>query len=194
MDWFRWILLESPAALAALLALALFFLLVHWRRTLQARPLLVGLGLAVALLALQAVVVTPRERFVQMMLPVQRAVLQGDVDALGRALTPDFVAGDMDKPRFLDFARTQLNRVRVSSLRRLTTRVTPTETATDAWHAIVGYSGAVTTADWQGQLVTASWDIWFHRAPDGTHRITRIEPRRINGQEIGRWATLELLR
>jgi hypothetical protein len=186
-----WIFLESTVALGVLSALAMFVLLVMWRRSLNPRPLLIGLLLTAMLFAIQGLVTTPREHFNAMMGPVERGVEDSDAAAVSRPFFADFSAGDMNRESFTGWVAAQLARIDVAAVRRLRSQVEPD--GDSAWVAEAAYSGMITTPEIRGQLITCSWRIWFRREPDGKYVITRIEPIKVNGQSIRDWQTLERL-
>ena len=86
MEWVTWLLFESVAALGSVLGLVLFALLVHWRRSGQVRPLLLGLGVAAALLLVQVLVVTRREHAGRILAAIERDIVAARTAALEAAL------------------------------------------------------------------------------------------------------------
>jgi hypothetical protein len=172
METARWLLFESPTALAVALGLLLFGLLVHWRKTLNPRPLLVGLALAAILAVLQTVIVTPREHALQILDRVERDLLAGRSAALENALAADFQAGSMDRPAFLEVVRRKLRDVQIQKLERTTDARLAGDDRT--YDAEFGYSGAVNSQDFAGN-VPSRWRIVFSRGADGW-QIQRIEP------------------
>lgn len=123
MSWLTWVLFESLPALAILLGMVLFALLVHWRRSGRARPLLVGLALSVVMLSVQALVITKREHAGRILSAIESDLLAGRSDALATALGPEFSADGLDRAEFLARVRELLGRVRIHWLERWDLRV-----------------------------------------------------------------------
>lgn len=190
MDTFAWLFFESSIALGIVLGLVLFGLLVHWRRTLQPRPLLIGLVVALGLLVVQKLVITHREHAGAIMTQIERDIVNTRTGALARLLAADFVAGERDRDVFLAFVRAQMNLIRVHSVRRGSIRITARDAGT--FTAVIGYSAMITTGGFVQQLLPTTWRIWFVREADGW-KIQRILPVRIGGQEIPTWEQFERL-
>ncbi|RMF86045.1 MAG: hypothetical protein D6744_00405 [Planctomycetota bacterium] len=188
MNLLRWLFLESTPALAIVLAVALFVLLVYWRRTLRARPLLIGLAAAAALLTLQAVIVTPREHALALMRVVERDVVDGRTDGLAAALGRGFEAGERDREAFLDFVHRQQQRVHVHSVRRGSARVE--KQAGDSLTLLMQYGARVTSAGYSGSIPSV-WRITFERQGKAW-RITRIEPVRLGLMNLASWREFEM--
>lgn len=164
LETLRWVFLESTWALAGVLGIALFFLVVHWRRSGSVRPLLVGLGVAAALLIVQMVVVTPRERVAAVLHDVELDVLEGRTGRLARLLAPDFHALDMGPTEFVQFVRGRMEVIKVRALRQTDLKLvtaTPSRIVADA-----DYSASVVTSDFTGEF-PSHWRVTFERAPDG---------------------------
>ena len=189
MDTLRWFLFESTTALGIVLALVLFGLLVRWRRTLKARPLLIGLGVAAVLLAVQALVVTPRERVLDLMRIVERDVVEGRTNGLEAVLGRGFTAGDRNREAFLDFVHGEQQRIDVHSVRRSTTRVV--EQRGDELTLRMQYGARITASSYTGSIAS-TWRITFAREGDAW-RIVRIEPVRIGLMDVPTWDDFELI-
>jgi hypothetical protein len=183
VDTLVWVVLESTITLAVILALANFFLLVHWRRSGRPRPLLIGLAVAVVLLALQALIVTRREHAASTLKRIETDLLASRVEALDRALATDFEAGHMNHERFVDFARRQLAVVEIHWLRRTGPRVEQSQK--DRFSISVGYTADVTAHGYVGP-VGSRWTITFVREV-GKWRIGRIDPPMINRHQFNDW-------
>lgn len=99
------LLFENPFRLAAVLAVVNLVLLWSWRRRRPSRSraalALVGLALSAALLALQAGVVTARERVQRLCHELAELVQQGDVSGVGRHFSADFSAAGLDRTAML---------------------------------------------------------------------------------------------
>ncbi len=183
METLVWVLLESTVTLAVILALANFFLLVYWRRSGRPRPLLIGLAVAVVLLALQALIVTKREHAATILSQIETDLLASRVEALDRALATDFQAGHRNHEAFVDFARRQLEVVEIHWLRRTGPRVEQSEK--DTFTISVGYTADVTAHGYVGP-VGSRWRITFVREA-GEWRIGRIDPPMINRRQFDDW-------
>ncbi len=187
MTWLSWFLFESFAALAAVLGVVLFVLLVHWRRTGRSRPLLIGLAVAVLLLVMQALVVTRREHAARLLTPIERDVLASQTTALDAALTPDFTAGDLERAEFLAYARRQFQALRVRWLDRWSLQVN--ESAADRFVATATYLADIAGDAYSGSI-QSRWAITFVRTPAGW-RIAHIRPLHIAGLDAPRWSDLD---
>lgn len=116
----RRLFLESPYLLAPLLAVAVYVLLAFWlrRRTPQSkRAVWIGLLLSMALLFLQAAVVTDQERLRLVCGELVRATQAGDVDAIAAQVSARFDVRGTDRDEFLARVTQTLTRVRVENAR-----------------------------------------------------------------------------
>ena len=168
-----WVFLESPVALAVVLGLAIFGLLVHWRRSLNPRPLLVGLGVALILLFVQRSVITQREHAGIMLDAIQKDLLESRPDAIERSLADPFQAGEMDRDEFLNVVKTQLRKVRIHQLSRGSMRLTQSEN--DAFRVQTSFSARVDSTDYGANVVPSTWQLDFVKTAEGW-RIRQIEP------------------
>lgn len=173
MSLLTWVFLESQIALGIVLGLALFGLLVHWRRSLNPRPLLVGLAVAVVLLFAQKSVVTQGEHAGLILDEIQRDLLKSRPDAIEQSLADPFQAGEMDRTEFLNVVRTQLRKVRIHQLSRGSLRLTQSEAG--AFQVQASFSARVDSADYGANVVPSSWQLDFVKTSEGW-RIRRIEP------------------
>lgn len=180
MDWLRWLLLESTAALGAALFLLNFFLLVHWRRRGRAGPLLVALAASASLLAAQALVVTRRERADRTLAAIERDLLLGRLGAVEAALGEGSRCDGMDRADFLDFARRQLDRIRVDALWRTHLSTAPAPDGSFIARAV--YLSDVRTDDYVGRT-KSSWDVTFVRTGAGW-RIGGLRLVELNGRPV----------
>jgi hypothetical protein len=187
MNWLVWFLFESLGALGAVLGVALFVLLVHWRRTGRSRPLLIGLAIAAVLLVTQALVVTQRERAARILAPIERDVVASRTTALEAALAPDFTAGDLDREQFLAFARRQFQRLRVRWLDRWALQVDESQAA--RFVASATYVADIAGDAYAGS-VQSRWAITFVRTPAGW-RIANLRPLHVAGLDEPRWSDLD---
>lgn len=188
METARWFFLESVLALAALSGLALFFLLVHWRRGGSPRPLLIGLLVAALLLSIQALVVTPRERAADALTRIERDLLAGRRDALAALVSQNFASGEFlpDRQTFLDYVDAALNEIRITLLYR--GELTVIESRPDSFRVSAAYVGTLQAGDEMGSL-RSRWSLTFTRE-GGRWRITNIEPESIDGVPGRGWPSL----
>ncbi len=188
VDFLVWLLFESTLLLGGCLGVMLFVLLVHWRRTLQPRPLLIGLALAVVLLIAQAAVVTRKEHADRIMERIETAVLASQPEVIAGTLSTRFriEKPEMDGEQFTDLVRAYMQWVNVRSLSR--TALTIEESRDDTFRASLSYLGEVTARDFTG-LVQSRWNITFVRDQDGWH-ILSIEPTMLQRQTIKGWGDL----
>ena len=187
MVWMRWVLLESAWALGILLFVANFVLLVYWRRSGRPRPLLIGLGVAAALLIVQALVVTRPEHARRVMAGIEDDVLNARTGNLAAALAPTFAAGSMNADDFIDFVQRQYNHVRVRDLHRVSLQIR--ESQSDRFVAAVAYWAEITVSDYAG-MVQTSWDITFVQTPNGW-QVNAIDPTHIPGHDRPDWGSLD---
>lgn len=186
MNWLTWIFLESLPALASLLGTALFILLVIWRQTGRPRPLLVGLGVALVLLVVQAAVVTQREHAGRIMHEVEIDLSEGRVDALAATLAPDFTAGNRDRETFIAYVHSWIERVDIRWLDRQNLHVI--ESSPDQFAISVGYLATV-TGDYAG-TVPSRWRINFIDTRYGW-MIHRIRCLRLAHLDKPDWQTID---
>ncbi len=185
-----WILLESLPVLGGILFVVLFFLLVRWRQGGTARPLLIGLVVALALLLVQAVVVTNRERAILVMRPIERGLLARDAQPVVDALHADFLADRMDATGFGEFVRAQLGNIQVHRLWRSETVVTDSDA--QGFVARLTYYAELTARDVRRPL-TSVWDLRFE--PDQAEwKIRDIRPVRVADRDLADWAAFRQMR
>ena len=187
MDWLAWFLLESSPVLGAALFTANFVLLVYWRRSGRVRPLLIGLAVAVALLAVQTLVVTRREHAARILKGIQQDVIAAQTENLGLALSDRFDADGMGPDAFVEFVARQYDRVRVRSVIRSELQVESSQP--DQFIVAVAYQADVSTGGYGGWLRTR-WDITFERTAAGW-RIVRIQPTYIDGMPTPDWNRID---
>lgn len=189
MDAIKWILFESPIGLGVVGGAALFALLVYWRRSLKPRPLLIGVAVTIVLFIVQGVVVTLRERVFEIMRPVERGIMDSDVDPVGRALAASFAAGGRDRSAFLDYVDAQFPRVAVHMVRL--GQVWIEESSENRFVATLAYAADVTVGDYTGRLPTV-WEITYIK--DGeVWKIERIEPKKVGLMDMADWRQFEQL-
>lgn len=110
------ILFESPILFVLCWAPVQVVLLVAWSRTRTSgsvRRFWVMAALLPAVLILQRAVATDRERIIERCHSLADSAVDGDVDAIGRALTPGFLAGGLDRDAFVQRADAILQRHRI---------------------------------------------------------------------------------
>ena len=187
MEWVTWILFEQPAALGAVLFTVNFVLLVYWRRGGRWQPLVIGLAAAVALLAIQALVVTRREHAILVLKPIEADVLAERTDAIAAALSPEFEASGMGKDAFLAYVKRHYERRSVRGLRRGSVRVR--ESQPDRFVVTAAYQVNIMSEGFSGVLPT-SWDITFVET-EGGWQILSVQPRQVAGVSTPSWRQLE---
>jgi hypothetical protein len=182
------VLFESTLALGAILGLAVFALLVHWRRMLKPRPFLIGLGLSVALLIVQAAVVTRREHAERIMRAVERDIVASRSAALSAALSDRFRIAETgwDRADFLDLVERYMARVDVRTLRRRRLEIRRSEG--NEFQIYVSYLADVSGRDF-GTTVLTRWFITFVRE-NGAWRIVTIEPSEFDNRSVGGWRNI----
>lgn len=187
MEWLSWFFLESPAALGLALFLVLFVLLAYWRRGGSARPLVIGLLAGGALLLVQAVVTTPRERIAAVLAPMEAGLTAGQAGPLVALLAPDFAAGEMDRVAFRDYVEQALQRMRISWLER--GRVEILAAGLDRIEAQISYRGQA-VMEQGGGLLVSRWRFEFERR-EGDWLIRAIEPLQLNGVPTTAWSAIQ---
>jgi hypothetical protein len=181
-----WILFESVAALGAVLGVVLFALLVYWRRSGRAMPLLIGLAAAVLLFTTQALVVTARERIAVLLTDIEKDIVRSRTSALAAALAPDFETAGMDRDTFLAYVRRQMDKVAVRSVERQSLRV---EHSDDRLVVTADYLADVTVQGYARELPTR-WSLTFVRTADGW-RIVNIRPLYVAGIGNPTWGEID---
>lgn len=176
MDWVQWFLFESPAALGAVLGIVLFVLLVRWRRRGDARPLVIALALAAALLLTQGLVVTRREHADRILRRIERDIVAGRVNALEGALARDFDAGGfqdrrLDRDTFLALVQQFLGATRVRWLRRVDSQLR--DTPAEGFTVSVAYFAETISAG-TGFAARTGWRLAF-RHTDAGWQIVEIQ-------------------
>lgn len=114
------LLFERPWLLLVLLAALQFVLIAIWSRWPTrscARAVWIGFAAMPSLIALSAVVVTQRERVIDLCRELASLVDLGDVDAVAPLLSEDFAAGELDREAFLRRAKEKLTRFDVNDPR-----------------------------------------------------------------------------
>ena len=187
MNVLTWFLFESAPALAAVLGVALFVLLVYWRRSGQVRPLLVGLAVAAVLLLIQRLVVTQREQAGRILKSIETDIVASRTGALEAALAPDFEAGELDRDAFLAVVRRQLERAKVRWVDRW--RLAVQESEAQRFVVEVFYTADIATEVYTG-TTSASWSITFVRTPAGW-KIASVQPVRVEGMSNPTWQDLD---
>lgn len=187
MDWLTWLLFENLLALAAMLFTANFVLLVYWRRSGRAVPLLIGVGLAVILLAVQTLVVTRREHAARVLEDIANDVVAARTDALAAALAPEFRAGEMTSGDFVDYVERQYEKVRVHAVQCSSLSIRNSED--DRFVAAAAYQGDIAAGDYRGWIRTR-WEITFARTPAGW-QIVQIRPTFIDGIPNPDWNAID---
>ncbi len=184
MAWVVWVLFESRAALAALLGVVLFVLLVHWRRSGRPRPLLLGLAAAVLLLVVQALVVTKREHARRILSAIEQDIVASRTTALAAALAPDF---DFPEGRagFLELVDHELARIDVRYLERWWLRVERDEG--ERFTVVVEYSADI--AGVYAGTFQSGWELTFVNTADGW-RVQQIRPRHLAGMGNVNWSSI----
>lgn len=185
MDTVRWILLESPLALALLAGFVNFWLLVHWRRSGRPRPLVAGLLITLAMFVVQAWVETPREAARRIISELERAVEHRQIEPFERHLADSFVAGSLDRAAFLQMVRAVLPELDVFMLLRQRLDVVPA--ADGQVVATAFYVGNARYRD-EGGAFRAWFDFRFDRV-GGRWQIVAIDRFAVNDQP-GRWERL----
>ncbi len=187
MEWITWFLFEDWRPLSAVLFIACFAFLVHWRRSQKVRPLLISLAVSIALLILQSVVVTRREHALRLMAGIEQDVLTARTDALATALAPSFRAGNMGRDDFLAFVRRQYDRVRVHSVNCSSFRIQASQA--DQFTVAAAYQGNISTPDY-ASVIRTRWEITFVNGEAGW-QISAIEPVYIDGAAEPGWGGIE---
>ncbi|MFQ5806277.1 MAG: hypothetical protein ACE5I3_07500 [Phycisphaerae bacterium] len=189
MDSLVWFFFESTLALGGCLAVLMFVLLVHWRRRLQPRPLLIGLAVALVLLVVQASVVTRREHADRIMKQIEADVVASRPDAVAAALSTRFriAEPEMDRTKFLDLVRSYMRRVDVHTLTRRALEIVASEK--DTFEISISYWADISHRDYSG-MVRSRWKIVFLCEQD-EWRILCIEPTLIGPRPVDGWRGLD---
>ncbi len=188
MDWLTWILLESPLALAGFTGLALFVLLVYWRRTGRPQPLLIALALTIALFVIQTTITTRAEHADHILDAIATDLMRSETTALHQYLAPNFTthpdAGPvLDRTAFLNLVADRLESIRIIWVERWQLELT--DHTDEAFTAITSYRTDIVHP--QGRFGPRSgWDFTFVDTPQGW-RISQIHCRHIDGLSDPTW-------
>ena len=185
MDTLKWLFFESTPALGGCLAVVLFLLLVHWRRTLKPRAFLTGLAVAAILLIVQAIVVTHGEHASRIMATIELEVLASRPDGLAPFLSERFYIedADWDRAEFLQRVRDYMERVDVRTLTRRKLEVEKNDG--EQFQIYISYLADINTQDFD-RPVLSRWRITF--VHEANHwRILTIIPVSIDQTPTGGW-------
>ncbi|MCP4248972.1 MAG: nuclear transport factor 2 family protein [bacterium] len=165
--------------LVPLLAVALFLLLVYWarRRTQAARRILaVGFAVAALLVVVQALVVTDRERLVQVSRDLADACRRADLEAFAAYVSPGFQsdpgAGTWDREALVGNLERILHRYQIEEL-----SLRSFEFDLDESPAVVRFAATcriITTEQIIGHIFSR-WELHFEPGPQGW-RVVNIRP------------------
>ena len=170
------------------LAVILFVLLVHWRRTLKPRPLQIGLAIAVVLLIVQAAVVTRWEHADRIMQRIEAAVLASQPEPIEATLSEHFHIAETgwDRADFIRIVRSYMSWVDVHSLSRRKLEVTRNEP--ESFQIYISYFADASTSDYR-HVGLSRWLIQFAHEADGW-RIISIEPTQLDRTTVRGWRGL----
>jgi len=188
VTFITWLFYESTPALAGLLFVVLFVLLVYWRRTLRRGPFQIGAIVAIALLIVQALVVTKPERAGRIMKRVEAAVLSSNSAALADELSERFLISETGwrRAEFMEVVRRYLSWMDVYGLRRRKLEIVEVEP--ERFQIYVSYLVDARTKDfaWKG---LSRWLITF-ALDDDDWRIVEIEPNDMGQFPVRGWRAL----
>ncbi|QOJ15262.1 MAG: hypothetical protein HRU75_11730 [Planctomycetia bacterium] len=187
MSLITWVLFESFYALAGALALALYLLLVLWRRGGSRRLFVGGCAVAALLLIAQPLVVTQRERAGLILDAVARDIVEGRTNALTGALAPRFTLGALNAREFVEQVERRLRRSPVREARR--SRLEILESTGDRFRVETTYVVTLSNEDF-GRMVRSRWHVSFEDV-DGEWRISSIDRAWLETME---WPIADLLR
>lgn len=182
MQTLQWFFLESTAALGVTVFIALFWLLVHWRRSGNVRPLLIGLAVSIVLLIIQALVTTQREHADQILGRIERDVRQARSSALAEALAPDFISVSLKRDPFLALVNERLQHIAIRWLHRTSLELEPEGAG---FVARAGYLAEVSFDNDAGGFAS-QWTFHFAQR-DGRWRITAIDLPKIANRSFNDW-------
>ena len=156
------ILFESPLLLLLCWVPVQVVLLVAWSRTrtpASAKRFWIALVVLPALLRLQGVIRTDRERVMDRCRALAGFVTEGDIPSIEQSLAPDFLAGRWDRDSFVDRVRSVLKRNRIErpSLRAFDVSVPNDKTAVVEFTA----SANVITSNGLSGRVSARFRLMF---------------------------------
>ena len=161
------ILFESPLLLLLCWVPVQVVLLVAWSRTrtpASAKRFWIALVGLPALLLLQGVIRTDRERVIDRCRALAEFVTEGDVPSIKQSLSPDFLAGRWDRDSFVDRVAAVLKRNRIErvSLHAFEVSVSRGQTAIAAFTA----SANVVTSSALSGRVSARFRLTFIKKGD----------------------------
>jgi hypothetical protein len=175
IDLLRYLFFESAVLLVMLLAAALAVVVAMYRRRPTAgrrRAIWISIALAAALLWIQHVVQTDRERIQAAVWAMAMAVDAGEVDTLSTYLAPEFEDHGLDKPAWLTDLRDRLQRWQIDDAKVNGFSINvDTDRATACFSAYCTWRGTGQT----GQSIGSSWKLGFVRRPDGWKLVRVVE-------------------
>ncbi len=173
IDYFKVLLLESVVLLSIVETLALAVVVAVDRRrqsTGSRRTVWLALVVCVALLIVQHLVHTDRERIRAVVVQIADAIDAGDVAGVGDHLDDTFQDAGMDKPAWLADLRQKLQRWRIDEAKVGGFAIEVDQDSAQAWFRA--------TCDWrtdqQSQSgVYSTWRLGFVRRDDGW-KLSRV--------------------
>lgn len=182
--------LESVGRLLIVLVAIQFALVVNWlwrRSRLATRVVWAGAALFGALVLLNTLLVTPRERIIRICRTLARMVEEGDVAAIEEILAGDFRAGQADRSRFLDRLQSRLTDYRVDDPRLWGFDVTFPRA--DQGVAVFDALCRVRSPDLFFDRVSSRWRLTFRNSAGGW-LVTGVEPLPAPSSPIRGWQAL----
>ena len=144
--------------------------------------LLIALSAPLAVLLLDAVIVTEEERIHRTVMGIASAVESGDAEALVSHLSPAFAEGNFRREDLRDLAQRFFNTFGRVDLRGL--KANQNHSGSDALIAVS--VGAIAGTERRYTLVGSSqWLVRLRKEADGEWRVIGLTPRQIGNRPVG---------
>lgn len=173
----RAFLFEHPVRLLLVAGLLQFLLICVWswrRSSVVARAVRTGFLMILAVVAVSVLVVTDRERVMDVCASLAQCVERGDVPAIEKRLDETFRAGDWDRSAFVDRVRRGLHEYRFRHVRVSGFEFHESKDATSL-EVEFDASCRVQGADVEVDRVPTRWRLRF-RLQANEWRVTNIGP------------------
>jgi hypothetical protein len=190
VDFLTTLLFERPVYLVPVLLVVQFVLIRQWaqHRTDRARrTMIIGFVCIPLLLALQAVIKTDREQLIALCRALARHAEEGDVDAIGRLVAPQFETEGWDRDDLLGRVEEALKKVHPENSKLSAFQLTfeGADRATIQFLASARIYGQYSS----GGRQPSRWEIRLRR-DGGEWKIFFLSPRETIGFPFNSWREL----
>ena len=149
---------------------------------------LLMLALVIGAIVLERVVVTDQERIERTINALRDAVGEADTETLFEGISEDYYDGVLSREGLRGLAEAYFARYGRTRVRILDRAVNRTRTQAAVELAVFATAEHGPGA---GRLGQSLWLVLLQKEPDGAWRVTRIEPLRWNGSDVGEgWSAI----